>query len=201
MIAELFPAENNRNVLVVLVDGEILRHVHVSIFGHRLKLQGQSLPELKAFLAEQEYRGAKRYVLRKLSMRSLCSQELERALKDKMVSAATIDKVLNEFRSMGYLDDQRWLESFVHSCQTQKKSTREIIEKLRRKGLNETEASEAVATAAKPEIEQQNLQRLLTSRYGRRDLSDRKERQKVISSLLRKGYRLNDILAVIQLEN
>lgn len=200
MIAELIPSENNRNVWIVMVDGEVIRHVHVSIFGRRLKLAQQSLPELHTALADLEYRGAKRYVLRQLSMRSLCSHELEQALKDRMVSEATVGKVLNEFRSMGYLDDQRWLENFVHSCQNQKKSSRAIMDKLRRKGFSEAEAHKAVAVAiaAQPEVERQNLQRIIDTRYGRRDLSQHKERQKVIAALLRKGYRFSDILEVLK---
>ncbi len=71
------------------------------------------------------------------------------------------------------------------------------------RGITKEEASETIEIFRESESEEDNskssIEKLLDSRYRSRDLSDRKERDKVIAGLMRKGHDLKDIFEVLKL--
>jgi regulatory protein len=192
------PKGDRLYVMTLFVDEEPCCDFHLSIFGRRPAFKASDRQELDLQLATLEYRGARRFVLKRLAMKSYYSGELRAALEKRLVSHATIEKLLSEFLLLGFLNDREWVAGMARQLHQQKHGSRVILLKLRAKGVPEMEAAAAVQLLNGTKGERENIAKLLATRYRNRDLSDPKERQKVIASLVRKGYELTDIFAAIR---
>ena len=70
-----------------------------------------------------------------LALQSYHSEHLAKILRDRLVQSKTIDRLLDEFKAAGYLDDEAWLESFKR-IQQKRYSLPLILTKLQAKGLS-----------------------------------------------------------------
>ena len=145
---------------------------------------------------DPEYEKAKRYVVWRLSAQSYHSEPLKRLLKRKGYPQDIVEALITECQARGLLDDRAWLESFVRQ-RLGRESARAVVAKLRAKGIPSKEAAEAVACLQDPDEEKQQIARLLETRYRSRNLGDFKERQKVVASLLRRGYPYEAVAAAL----
>lgn len=135
----------------------------------------------------------KNYVVKRLSLRSFAVCELAKELRKKKVGENHIQTLLQEFSQLGYLNDETWLENFISACSRKKLGPHAIAQKLYQKGFPQSQIEPLIAALDPKE----SLAKLLATKYKNRDLSDYKERQKVIASLCRKGFPLEDILAAL----
>jgi regulatory protein len=190
--------DSRKHLFQLFLDEDEWHKVHVSIFGRRPSISGETIVECEEVFTKLEYQGAKRFVLKRLSLRSYHSLELSAALSERLVSKETIERVLEEYSSMGYLNDQEWVASTVQRLQLQKCGPRAIEMKLRAKGLPKESIQNAIASICKSSSQQENINRLLTSRYRSRDMANPKEKQKVIAGLMRKGYAYDQINAALR---
>ena len=177
----------------ILLDGEEWKIAHLSIFGRRPQLSGNDESELLLKFLALEYKGARNFVVRKLAKCNYFSGELIAALSKRLVSPQTSAQVISEFVQMGYLNDKEWVESRVRCLQRQKFGSKAIMMKLRTKGVSTELAEAAISTQCHADSQRENIQRLLASRYRSRDLSNPKEKQKVVAALARKGYSFEEI--------
>lgn len=187
-----------RDKLSVIVNGELFCYLHPSIFGRNVKLSAIDLDELREKIASLEYSGAKRYILNRLSKKSYHSIELHKLLEDKGVSEEFIQKLIAKCCEWGFIDDEKWIESYIVSQRRQKRGDRLIAMKLKNKGLKDSAIAYAFESLQNPEIPLANIRRLLDSRYRSRNLADFKEKNKVIASLIRQGFIFSDIIAVLK---
>lgn len=192
------PKEGLRDRWEILVDGEKWREVHRTIFGRNPVFPPLSAgEELKLVFDAFENRRVKAYVLWRLSTQSYHSEILAKLLRERLVQNHTVERVIEEMRGLGFLDDAAWLQSFFR-IQQKRYSLPMILSKLRFKGLS----SETLQSLAKewinPEEEMQAIQRIIHTRYGKQDLSQFKMRQKVICALMRKGYTFDQVQTVLQ---
>lgn len=132
----------------------------------------------------------------RLSAQSYHSEPLKRLLKRKGYSQEIVDALIAECQARGHLDDNAWIESFVRQ-RLGRESARSVVAKLRNKGISSKEAAAAIARWQDPAEEQQQISRLLETRYRSKNLADYKERQKVVASLLRRGYPYEAVAAVL----
>lgn len=192
------PHGSHRDVFVIEVDEEPRQEVHAAIFGKKpkLPLDFTSLEEFDEAFAVLEYRQAKQYVIRRLAAQQLPSTILADNLRERLVSEPVIEQLLEEFRSLGYINDEEWIEGFIRRQLRRKLGPRAIAQKLAVKGLKE-ESVEMVETVSSEESQKELIQALLTTKYVKRNLSDAKERQKVVASLARRGFSLSVIFDCI----
>ncbi len=194
------PKEGNRDRWEILLNGEKWREVHRAIFGRQPTFPPlPSEEELQTVFDAFEYRRVKGYVLWRLSSQSYHSEQLAKLLRDRLVQNKTIERVLQDYREIGFLDDELWLQSFMR-IQQRRYGLRFILNKLYAKGLS----SETIQRLAKewqnPEEEIQAIQHLLKTRYRTKDLTQYKSRQKVVAALVRKGYSFEQVkIALSQL--
>lgn len=196
MDIQYFPAEGRKTTLTIFCDGEPWRNVHVSIFGHQPSLP-KSCSTLEDFAQEffsLEQRLAKIFALRKLAAQNLPSSLLARALRQRLVSEQTIEILINEFNRQGYLNDQEWAASYVRYQTARKVGPRNIAQKLTSKGLTKTQFKEVLQEVKDSESQKEAVNALLITRYRHRQLSDFREKQKVIAALVRRGFDLSVIL-------
>lgn len=190
------PSTERQSVLTIFCDGSPWRDLHTAIFGRRPALPQHclSIEEFTEQFFELEYRMAKNYAIRRLSLQGMLSNALARALKERLVSDRVIQNVVEEFVSLGFINDQEWAASFVRSQSNKKMGPRAIAQKLASKGVRGEKLEAALEKSWDSSEQKQLILQLLKSRYAKRDLSDFKERQKVVAALVRRGFDVSTIL-------
>ena len=200
------PKEGNRERWEIVVDGEIWREVHRTIFGKNPKFPAspENLGEqnLQSLFDAYEYRRAKGYALWRLSAQSYHSDQLAKSLQERLVQSHTVARVIQEFRDLAVFDDDAWLQSFLRT-QQKRFGKRAIIAKLYAKGISAENIQKLSLemNAIDPGEELRAIQHLLNTCYRSKDLRQLKERQKVFASLARKGYRIDQIQSAIRIKS
>lgn len=174
-------------------DGTPWREVHTAIFGPKPSLpQGcVSLEEFQDQFFALEYRMAKQYAIKRLSRQSMLSQALARAMRQRLVSEGTVEGLIQELCSSGIINDQDWVSGFIRRQSERKVGPKAIAQKLMGKGVH-------VEIDSDVEKQKEMVVQLLATRYSRRNLSDFRERQKVIASLLRRGFEWEVVLSCLK---
>lgn len=185
--------EGSKERFDLLVDGEKWREVHRAIFGKQPSLPPVGTEEeLQAAFDLFEYQRVKGYVLWRLSVQSYHSEQLAKLLHLRLVQGQTVERVLQEYKEKGFLDDEAWLQSFVRT-RRKRYAIPALVAQLRAKGLSPHTLQFLAEEWDDGESDIASIQHLLQTRYRLRDLSDYKSKQKVVASLLRKGYSLDRI--------
>lgn len=183
------PKEGRRGILTLVVDEDPIRDIHTTIFGRAPTLpKCASLEELEAILHNLEYKAAKNYAIKRLSIKSQPSTEMDKALKERLVPENIREKIIEEFTNLGYINDEEWIEGFIRVQMIKKIGPKAIQQKLQAKGISSESISHLLEKYTSPQTQQEQIQQLLNTRYKSRDLTDYKQKQKVIASLLRKGF-------------
>jgi len=195
----IIPCHQRRGEFSILLDEEPVGKIHGSIFGWRPSFPKMvaTIEEWRTLFDEKEYRQAKNYTLRRLSKQSYYSGQLAKLLKEKFVQPKTIQRLVTEAQELGFLDDEAWLQMFIRS-HLRRYGKRAVYTKLLGKGVSREEAQRVIEKECSSEEEAESIQHLIRTRYRSRDFSDRKEKQKVIASLMRKGFSLDLICAALK---
>lgn len=196
MKVECLPHSTCKNLITVLCDGDPWRHLHMSIFGRKPALPAEcpSIDDLEQLLFSLEYKQAKLFVLKLLSMRSLPSPGLERVLRQRLVSEENITRLIEECCQAGYVNDDEWTASFVRGQTARKRGPKAIVQKLAAKGISKAQVDAAMQSAGGVDQQKEMIEQLLAKKYKDRDLSDFREKQKVIASLVRRGFDLSVVI-------
>lgn len=150
---------------------------------------------------DNSYRKAKELAYTALAHKSCLVAQLIDKLVEKGIEIHIAEKVVEECRALGYLDDNAWIDSYVRRQLDRKDGPRKIAEKLRQKGISSSASSEAFSTHCTADSQQQLINTLLETRYRRRDLTDFKEKQKVVAALMRKGFSYPSIAEALRLNS
>lgn len=169
------------------VDGETLYH-------HQIK-EGSQLDEasLHSLRASSETRKAKDAALRYLSLRSHASEELYQKLCRKFDSHSAAFAVA-EMQRLALLDDLEFAKKSVVYLQSRHKSSREIEQKLRQKGIDKE-----IIVQVMQELEMQDTsacQAIVERHYRRKLLLG--ETEKVFAALARRGFSYQEAKRAIQ---
>lgn len=127
----------------------------------------------------------------------------EAQLREKLLAAEfepeIVEQAMDYVKSFGYLDDERYVRNYI-AYRSQSKSRRQIEQELLfRKGVSR-ELIQKVYEEAEPSDERALIRRQLEKKHYDSEECDEKQRQKLIASLLRKGFQMGDILAVMREE-
>jgi regulatory protein len=132
---------------------------------------------------------AREICLRLLTVRPRTRKELQQALQRKEIDEAVVEQVLGRLDAVGLVDDAAFAEVWVRSRHNfQGLGRRALAMELRRKGVADTEAAEALA-AVDADAEEERARQLVRKRL--RVLADAEESTKVrklVGMLARKGY-------------
>lgn len=193
------PNNERKSLLVITVDGEPWRQVHPSIFGYRPALLKEcpSLEQLAEQFAVLEYRQARQYAIKRLSLLHMPSTTLIKSLTQRLVSEGTIQRLIEELCSLGYLNDQEWIASFIRVQSQRKMGPRAIARKLASKGLSAGQVETTLRESQTTDDQKHSIKQLLSKRYRMRNLSDFKERKKVVAALVRRGFDLSLVLDLV----
>ncbi len=145
--------------------------------------------DYSALSPQERYDRALEDAAAQLSYRALSAQ----ALRDKLIAKGhgvdETDYAVAWLTERGYLSDERLAASAAQSYTRRGYGTLRIRQELRRKGIAE-ETAQTVLDDCEADLEV--MQKLIDKRlHG--DLSDRKEVNKAIAALQRRGYKWEDI--------
>lgn len=190
--------DKNRGIGEIKIDGEPWREVSVSIFGRRPDIPNcQTLEDLEKELENLERKGALKYAIWRLSSKNYLTTELKKKLTEKGVRNSIIEEVIAKCKEYGYLNDQSYIESYVRQQILRKKGPLFIIQKLIAKGISKHKAQEILSASDCKSDHTDAIKTLLETRYKTKNLCDFRERQKVVLSLLRRGFSLETIQSSI----
>ncbi len=130
-------------------------------------------------------------------------ERTEAQLRDKLLQAEfepeLVEQAIAYVKSYGYLDDERYVRNYIEVRQSQK-SRRQLEQELQyRKGVPK-ELIQKVYEELEPADEKVLIRRLLEKKYYDPQTCEERERQRLIASLLRKGFQMRDILDVMKNE-
>lgn len=169
----------------VNLDGEVWRTLASSMLkGSNLAASYSSLQIWTSTWNEWEKKRVKSAAYYKISRKRYFSEELRKNLLDLGFLESRVDEVLQEISSFGYINDEEGVESLISGAIRAKKGPYWIRQKLQEKGAGPLQNLEEYYPK---EVRLANISTLIQK--------NKKEKQKVIASLIRKGYSLEDILA------
>jgi len=131
-----------------------------------------------------------------LSHRPLTRHELYDKLDAKQVPKNFIMATINQLEKAGYINDFEVAVKFINDSVTLKKRGKmRIIQELHFKGVNSETIDRAFAEAD-PHFDEA-LRYVLERKSAGLDLSNKKDKDKLIRHLAGRGFKLGDILAAI----
>lgn len=184
--------------LSISVDGTLWKTVPRVLFGERPTLYGNTFEELETSFQELERQKARDFILRKLNVRPLLVQQVKDLLEDLGVTSETIEAVVEECVSYGYLNDAACMEGMVRRSLRQKDGPSKILRTLKSRGASQEDAEEAVEEFCDEETQETLIKRLLETRYKNRDITQYHVRQNVIAALVRKGFSLGVVCRLLK---
>lgn len=196
MLIQCVPHPYKKDVFTLFINEEPWKEIHASIFGKTPQLDALIEP-LDIKFQELELCLSKNFALRRLVQRNFSSYEMEKLLYERLVSKETVHKIVQELVESGYINDQDWISGFIRRNIEKKQGFKNIAMKLRAKGIPEREIESKLSDLAEEGSQSASIKKLLETKYRSRDFSDYREKQKVIASLIRRGFSYEDIHAVI----
>ncbi len=131
---------------------------------------------------------AEKQLLRKLRTRSLSVHEARRALAQHDIDSAAVERIIEDFLHLGYLDDGALAEQLVHIGLDRKGQGRQVIaQSLSARGIGRDVADAALQ--ALPDDEADRALEFARSRAGRLgDVDDTTALRRLLGQLARRGY-------------
>jgi regulatory protein len=190
---EVVPKGGQKDLLTICIDGDPWRDIHIAVYGRQPKFpECSSLDQWKHFFEENEYKRGKQYLLRRLSAQHYHSLLLSKLMIERLIDPKIVAKLIQECLSWGVMDDKMWIESYIRS-QRKRHGLPMILAKLKMKGFSRDMLEQIQETFRDPESDKQAISKLLATKYRSKDLTQFPIKQKVIASLMRRGYSYDSI--------
>jgi regulatory protein len=190
---EVQPKVGQKDILTLLVDGEPWKELHIAVYGRNPKLpQCQTMTQWIEAFSVYEYKRGKNYLLRRLNAQAYHSLQLQKLMLDRLLTPAIVSKLIREALTWGLMDDQAWLESFIRT-QKKRHGLPVILAKLKMKGFSPDLLQEIKEDFSDSNAEVEMVQNLLNTKYRSKDITQFTIKQKVIASLMRRGYSYSSI--------
>ena len=138
-------------------------------------------------LKERSYPFAMEKAVALLAMRSRTEKELREALRHNAYPEHTIERVLARMNEAGYINDSAFAEQWTASRVGKGMGKQRIRMELRKKGVDSSEIDRALASINEDDRSAGALKAARKAASGK-NLSDPKDRQKVLAALARRGY-------------
>lgn len=123
--------------------------------------------------------------------------QLRNKLRQGFYGEDLIDDAIAYVKKYHYIDDNRYAQTYVR-YQKERKSKRQIKMDLMQKGVDREIIEQAIEAEYEPESEQELILKWIEKRKYKIEESDIKEKQKMYQFLMRKGFRSEDILHVLE---
>ena len=133
--------------------------------------------------------------LKYISFRGHSCFELRVKLQKKGYSLPAVSFAEEELLKRGCLNDQAFAEQFVYSRMQKKKYSRNaLLGQLVQRGVNRSICAEVLAES----YTEEDSEEALRNEFSKISKARKGNREKIIVSLMRKGFRYGDIIAYIE---
>jgi regulatory protein len=206
VISKLVKQKRHPERVNLYVDGVFIVGLHRDVvirFGLRKgdEISAQLIEKLKV---TEEYSLARLKAFRLLKSRLRSEKELRSKLREKEFSQSVIEEVIENFRSLGLIDDEKFARAFIHDTLLKKASGRRLLQnQLTSKGIS-GEIVKNVLSDLLPEEEEESLLLRAAKSYtnrlrnSRKKTSEEKIRHRTVQFLLRRGFSLSQIIKTIK---
>ncbi len=143
---------------------------------------------------EEQYDKALQAAAKQLSYRALSQIKLREKLLEKGHPEDAVDYAIAWLEERKMLDDASYAEDIVHSYERRGYGAMRIRQELYRRGIDKDTTQEALEEFSP---NQQQMLDLLEKRL-RGDCSDRREVEKAVAALQRRGYLWDDIRTALR---
>lgn len=127
-----------------------------------------------------------------LSRRALTERQLREKLEKKEYSSGIIDETLEYLKELGYIDDRDYAQRYAKdAAEIKKHGISRIRLDLRKKGISPEDIDEALQELDLDTAD--SLRSLIEEKSASLDLSDKKQRARLVNFLLRRGYKFDEI--------
>lgn len=123
--------------------------------------------------------------------------QLRNKLRQGFYGEDLIDDAVAYVKKYHYIDDNRYAQTYVR-YQKERKSKRQIKMDLMQKGVDREMIEQAIEIEYGAESEQELIMKWVEKRKYKIGNSDVKEKQKMYQFLMRKGFRSEDILHILE---
>jgi SOS response regulatory protein OraA/RecX len=175
------------NWLELQEDGAVLQEVEVRFNFRKMDHVCLTVEEALTFLKETERKQGKSYAYWLLSAKSYPSTLLGKKLSEKGYSADVVQEILEKLETLGLTQDEEWFAREVARELSAGHGPRLIESKWKVKGL----PSEKVRAYLTDAMQEEKIQQLWPKFCARK-----KDRQKAIQALVRRGFDFGLVLRV-----
>lgn len=139
---------------------------------------------------------AKQTALVYIARRALTAAQLFEKLEAKGFAPEICGETVEYFTEMGYINDYDYAERFIRDSIDQRQhGIARIKTQLRQKGVDAEVINEVLASLEIDDL--QTLRELAEKKCRGVDLSDRKQRNRLVGYFVRRGYRYDEINKVL----
>ena len=147
---------------------------------------------------ESSYQTAKKIAENFINYKMRTEQEVVNKLYSHTKNMQVINKVIEYYRKLNLLDDNRYAREFISTYMNYKKSSKKMTGfKLQQKGINNKVISKYL-DEIDDELELENAKELYEKKFSNIDLSDFKQKQKAYRFLASKGFSYDIINRIIE---
>lgn len=139
---------------------------------------------------EEMILAAKKKAISLLTVQDRTESQLRKKLLEQGYEDAVVDEAINYVKGYKYIDDERYAKNYIH-YRMQQKSRQQLRIELVKKGVSEDVI--LVALQEEYEVEERDLIRKLLEKKRYCDDLEYKEKHRIISYLMRRGFQLEDI--------
>ncbi|HHW48490.1 MAG TPA: regulatory protein RecX [Clostridiaceae bacterium] len=146
---------------------------------------------------EVNFRRAKSAAVKYLSMKLRNEKEVYLKLLNEGYDSKTADRVVEELKSLGYINDKLYVQKYIFDRSKLKPKSKRLLKlELLNKGIREEDIDEVMADW-KPD-ESVIAENLARKKFGKYDLRDEKIVKRIISFLHHRGFSYEMINEVIR---
>lgn len=193
IITAIEPFERGKNRVAVYLNDEFAFVLYKGeLSKYKLEI-GNSVDEdlYNSILTETLYKRARLRGMNLLQKMDRTEYDLRDKLKKGGYPMEVIDNAIEYLKSFKYIDDKRYADNYVHFKQDSM-SRREIINKLREKGVSDSVIEESVS-CIENDKEIEVICDLIQKRVGNNSSLEYNDKMKLFSYLYRKGYSIDNI--------
>lgn len=201
LITEITALDSKRSK--VFLDGEFAFVLYKGELRNYGIKEGQELSDLtyNEIVTELLPKRCKKRAMNLLQKRDYTTTRLRDKLREGMYPEQAIIDAIEYVTSYHYLDDDRYARDYItYHMETRPKNR--IIQDLTSKGLSKDfilPIIEELYQEENPDLQLDQIRQLLTKKHYNPETADYKEKQKMMSFLLRRGFSMSDIRRAISL--
>lgn len=199
IITDIQRQKHNDKRFSVFVDGEYTFSVSdVDLLYYKLRVGCEISAERLNEIAESNaYARAKDIALKFLGYRMRSEREIVQRLRREELPPEAVERALDFLKKYGYIDDRRFAESFINEKKRLKGyGGMRLKQELFAKGISREIIDEFSGLMS--EDSESLIRAAIEKKLGGRRIEDRKEEQRLMGFLARRGFSFEDIREAIR---